>query len=76
MIFKKAKKKYEELEKVESRSFWRDEQGDIGVKQIAITVGIIVVIAVAVTLIKDTFLEQWIKQVWDMFIKAIEDMMA
>ncbi len=57
-------------------SFWKEERGDIGVKQIAITVGLIVIIAVAVTLIKDTFLEQWIKDIWQMFMKAIEDMLA
>lgn len=55
-------------------SFWKEERGEIGVKQIAITVAIIVVIAFAATLIRDTFLEQWIREVWQMFMKAIEDM--
>lgn len=71
--------KHKQLSKHEGEkklSFWRDEHGDIGVKQIAITVGVIVIIAVAVTLIRNTFLEQWIKEVWEMFMKAIEDMMA
>ncbi|MNJ27958.1 hypothetical protein [Paenibacillus bouchesdurhonensis] len=70
------RKQFSKREDEKKLSFWRDEQGDIGVKQIAITVGVIVIIAVAVTLIRNTFLEQWIKEVWEMFMKAIEDMMV
>ncbi|AZK48636.1 hypothetical protein [Paenibacillus lentus] len=70
------RKQLSKREEEKKLSFWRDERGDIGVKQIAVTVGVIVIIAVAVTLIRNTFLEQWIREVWDMFMKAIEDMMA
>lgn len=63
-----------QVENVEKQSFWKDERGDIGIKQIAITVGIIVIIAFAIGLIKDSFLEGWIKDVWKMFMDAIKDM--
>ncbi|MGG4554463.1 hypothetical protein MKX50_05485 [Paenibacillus sp. FSL W8-0186] len=70
------RKRHSKREDEKKLSFWKEERGDIGVKQIAVTVGVIVIIAVAVTLIRNTFLEQWIKEVWEMFMKAIEDMMA
>jgi len=69
-------RKHSKREDGKKLSFWKEERGDIGVKQIAVTVGVIVIIAVAVTLIRNTFLEQWIREVWEMFMKAIEDMMA
>jgi|GEM_PF-437858 len=56
--------KNKELEKIEKRNFWKDETGDIGVKQIAITVAVIVVVAFIVTTLKNGLLEKWIEEVW------------
>lgn len=56
--------KNKELEKIEKRNFWKDETGDIGVKQIAITVAVIVLVAFIVTTLKGGLLAKWIEDVW------------
>lgn len=58
------------------KRFLKEERGDIGIKQIAITVAVIVVIGAAMTIIKGTFLQTWIGDVWDMFIDQIKDLMS
>lgn len=42
----------------------KDEQGDIGIKQLAITVGIIILVGVVVVSLKD-FAPEAIEKVWD-----------
>lgn len=66
-------KKNPELVEANKRSLWKDETGDIGVKQIAITVAVIVVIAAVVGLIKDSFLNTWITEIWDKFMGLIDE---
>lgn len=66
-------KKNPELVQAKKRSIWKDETGDIGVKQIAITVAVIVVIAAVVGLIKDSFLNTWITEIWDKFMGLIDE---
>lgn len=66
-------KKNPELVKTKKQSLWKDETGDIGVKQIAITVAVIVVIAAIVGLIKDSFLNTWITEIWDKFMGLIDE---
>ncbi|MBQ4900175.1 hypothetical protein KB559_15175 [Paenibacillus sp. Marseille-P2973] len=66
-------KKNPELVKTKKQSLWKDETGDIGVKQIAITVAVIVVIAAVVGLIKDSFLNTWITEIWDKFMGLIDE---
>lgn len=56
-------------------SFWRDESGDFGVKQIAGTVAVIVVIGFVVSIIQ-TNLGTWINDVWTLFMNQIKDLMA
>ncbi len=58
------KNKNKELEQVKKRSFWSDETGDIGVKQIAITVAVIVIIAAVVTYLQGGKLNEWIDSIW------------
>lgn len=54
-----------QVEKVKNRSFWKDERGDIGVKQIAITVGVIVIVAGVVSVLSNgTLISKWIGDVW------------
>lgn len=54
-----------QTEKVEKRSFWKDERGDFGVKQLAITVGVIVLIALVVTYLKNDKLTTIVDNIWD-----------
>lgn len=62
------------LKAAEKRSLWKDETGDIGVKQIAITVGVIVIIAAAVSLITGNLLQTWINDLWTyLFEDLIQD---
>lgn len=61
-----------QVEKVEKRSFWKDERGDIGVKQIAITVGVIVLVASVVSYFKSgETIGGWISDVWEYIFKDI-----
>lgn len=53
-----------------------NERGEFGIKQIAITVGVIVVIGFIVNIITNSFLSDWIEQVWEMFIDQIEGIMS
>lgn len=53
-----------QVEKVKKRSFWKDERGDIGVKQLAITIGVIVLIAAVISYIKGSLLTDIVDQVW------------
>lgn len=56
-------------------AFWKDESGEIGIKQIAGTVAVIVVLGFAVSFIaKDGMLGKWIQDVWKMFMDAIAKM--
>ncbi|RCX18257.1 hypothetical protein DFR58_10515 [Anaerobacterium chartisolvens] len=53
----------------------KSSRGDIGIKQIAVTVAVIVVIGAAVTIITGNggLLSKWINQIWDMFIDYIKN---
>lgn len=53
----------------------KSERGEFGIKQIAITVAVIVLIGLLVTVI-DTNLGTWIGEVWDMLIDKIEDLIG
>ena len=52
-------------------NFLKEEKGEFGVKQIAVTVAVIVVIGVIVTVFKDQS-DSWIGQVWDFLFEQIE----
>lgn len=56
--------------------FWTNQSGEIGIKQIAFTVALIVLIGFVLTLLKGGILQDWIEQIWDMFIELIEDFTA
>ncbi|MFP4978404.1 hypothetical protein ACE6ED_23555 [Paenibacillus sp. CN-4] len=68
-------------EKAEKRSgwkarlmaFWKDESGAMGVKQIAATVAVIVIIGAVVVIVNDN-LSTWISDVWKLFMEQIEKM--
>ncbi|MBT2293166.1 hypothetical protein J7E73_29475 [Paenibacillus albidus] len=52
-------------------SFWKEERGDIGVKQIAGTVAVIVIIGLVITAVQGN-LTEWIDQIWTLFIDQIK----
>lgn len=55
------------------QSFWADERGEIGVKQIAATVAVIVVIGMVISAINSN-LSTWISDLWDYFMKLINEL--
>lgn len=55
-------------------SLVNNERGEFGVKQIAATVAVIVIIGAIVVAVRTTFLETWIGEIWDMFVNAIKKM--
>lgn len=55
------------------KAFWKDESGAMGVKQIAATVAVIVIIGAVVVIVNDN-LSTWISDVWKLFMEQIEKM--
>ncbi|GGG02822.1 hypothetical protein [Paenibacillus aceti] len=55
----------------ERTSFWRDEQGDIGIKQIAITVGVIVVIGIIIGAMQGQ-MGSWLTRIFDTLMGYID----
>ena len=53
------------------QSFWKEERGDFGVKGIAITIAVIVLIGAIITIIQAN-LDGWIAEIWTMFIDQIK----
>jgi hypothetical protein len=56
------------------KSMISNEKGSIGIKQLAATVAVIVVIGAAITMINTTFLNTWIDEVWTLFMDEIKDL--
>lgn len=56
-------------------AFLKDERGDFGIKQIAITVAVIVIIGFIITGIQG-LMPGWITQIWNMFVDQIKDLMS
>lgn len=56
------------------KAFWADERGDVGIKQIAMTVGVIILIGVVVTSLSsgDT-LAGWVGDVWEAVFGKIKE---
>ncbi|MFP4697779.1 MAG: hypothetical protein ACLFMO_03640 [Eubacteriales bacterium] len=53
------------------KAFLKEEKGDFGVKQIAGTVGVIVIIGLVIAAIQGQ-IGTWVDQVWNIFIEQIE----
>ncbi|WMT42038.1 hypothetical protein RE628_06270 [Paenibacillus sp. D2_2] len=53
-----------QVEKVEKWSFWKDERGDFGVKQLAATIGVIILIALVVSYLKGGVLTGMVDKIW------------
>jgi hypothetical protein len=55
------------------QSVIKNERGDFGIKQIAFTVAVILLIGFVVTLLKGGLLGTWINQIWTMLINFINN---
>ena len=55
------------------KRFLKDQSGDFGVKQIAITVAVIVVIGFIIGVVQGR-IGDWVEQVWDMFLEKIQEL--
>ncbi len=53
------------------KEFFNDESGDFGIKQIAFTVAVIVLIGAAMVIIRGN-LPTWIGDIWDRFMDMID----
>lgn len=53
--------------------FIKDEAGEIGIKQIAMTVAIIVVIGAILTLLTGGLLSTWVSELWTFFMTEIKE---
>lgn len=58
-----------------AKVFLKDERGEFGIKQIAVTVAVIVIIGFVITAVQG-FMPGWIEDIWDMFIEQIEGLMS
>lgn len=55
------------------KSFWKDESGEIGIKQIAITVAVIVILGFVIMIFRDgPLLNDWLEDIWEIFTNAIK----
>lgn len=56
------------------RRMLADERGAVGVKEIAVTVAVIVIIGAVVSLVTGSLLGNWIDEIWTLFIDQIKKM--
>ncbi|AWB43137.1 hypothetical protein DCC85_02075 [Paenibacillus sp. CAA11] len=56
--------------KLTSREFWKDERGEMGIRGIAITVGVIVFIGIVLAFLR-TNAGNFIQDAWDMMLEKI-----
>lgn len=59
-------------EKNEKSPFWKDERGEIGIKQIAITVGVIVIVGLTVGIVNGK-MGDWLDTIFGIFTKYINE---
>ncbi|WP_223068040.1 hypothetical protein [Paenibacillus caui] len=60
-------------ENKDKRSFWKDEAGEVGVKQIAWTVGVIIIVGFVVTVLSDgRIIGEWLNDIWKILRETLE----
>jgi Flp pilus assembly pilin Flp len=52
------------------RNFFKDQSGEFGIKQIAITVAVIVIIGFLIAIIQGN-LPTWVDEIWQLFMDLI-----
>ncbi|HOM02747.1 MAG TPA: hypothetical protein PLH43_07970 [Acetivibrio sp.] len=58
------------------KKFLKDERGEFGVKQIAITVAVIVVVGLILSILRGGLLREIVNDVWDFLWTQIKEMMG
>jgi Flp pilus assembly pilin Flp len=53
------------------KAFLKDERGDFGIKQIAITLGVILIVGASITVINGK-MGTWLNDIWTIFKGALE----
>lgn len=53
-----------------------EEKGEFGIKQLAITVGVIVIVGFVISILQGGLLEGWIGEVWTFLFDTIQDMVG
>lgn len=56
--------------------FLKDERGDFGVKQLAITVAVIVVVGIILSILQGGMLNDMVNTVWDFLWEQIQNLMG
>ena len=54
------------------KNLLKDQSGEFGIKQIAATVAVIVIIGLIIGVVRGN-IGTWVVEVWDMFIEMIKD---
>lgn len=54
------------------KNFLKNQSGEFGIKQIAATVAVIVIIGLIIGVVRGN-IGTWVAEVWDMFIEMIKD---
>ncbi len=60
----------------EIKSMVEQEKGEFGIKQLAITVGIIIIVGFVIGLLQGGLLEGWIGEVWTFLFDTIQNMVG
>lgn len=60
----------------ETKQLLEEEKGEFGIKQLAITVGIIIIVGFVIGLLQSGLLEDWIGQVWTFLFDTIQGMVG
>ncbi|MGZ9584920.1 hypothetical protein [Paenibacillus marinisediminis] len=59
------------MEDNKKQSFWKEEKGEISIKGIAITIGIIILVGLSITLIQGK-MGQWLDDIWEIIKTNLE----
>jgi len=59
------------MEDNQKQSFWKEEKGEVSIKGIAITIGIIILVGVSISIIGGK-LPNWIDDIWGILKTKLE----
>ena len=60
----------------ETENMLQEEKGEFGIKQLAITVGVIIIVGFVIGLLQGGLLADWIGQVWTFLFSTIQGMVG
>ncbi|WP_314586791.1 hypothetical protein [Paenibacillus terrigena] len=59
------------MEDNQKQSFWKEEKGEISIKGIAITIGIIILVGMSITIIQGK-MGNWLDDIWGIIKTQLE----